>query len=171
MNPRSDPRDPRDPRDHPVIPIQRIARLFSALSPADVPHLVDHYCEDAEFVDPFNAVRGIASIEQIFQHMFERLDNPRFDVLTAFGDAGEAMLTWDFRFRFRNSWLQRRTDPDQRIHGATRLLFATDGRVCLHRDYWDAAAEFYEHLPLIGPVMRRLRQAGAAPIPPCYPRG
>jgi steroid delta-isomerase len=154
-----------------VIPIQRIARLFSALSPADVPHLVDHYCEDAEFVDPFNAVRGIASIEQIFQHMFERLDNPRFDVLTAFGDAGEAMLTWDFRFRFRNSWLQRRTDPDQRIHGATRLLFATDGRVCLHRDYWDAAAEFYEHLPLIGPVMRRLRQAGAAPIPPCYPRG
>ena len=154
-----------------MIPIQRIARLFSALSPADVPHLVDHYCEDAEFVDPFNAVRGIASIEQIFQHMFERLDNPRFDVLTAFGDAGEAMLTWDFRFRFRNSWLQRRTDPDQRIHGATRLLFATDGRVCLHRDYWDAAAEFYEHLPLIGPVMRRLRQAGAAPIPPCYPRG
>jgi steroid delta-isomerase len=154
-----------------VIPIQRIARLFSALSPADVPHLVDHYCEDAEFVDPFNAVRGIASIEQIFQHMFERLDNPRFDVLTAFGDASEAMLTWDFRFRFRNSWLQRRTDPDQRIHGATRLLFATDGRVCLHRDYWDAAAEFYEHLPLIGPLMRRLRQAGAAPIPPCYPRG
>lgn len=165
------PSDPRDPRDHPVIPIQRIARLFSTISPANIPHLIDHYCEDAEFVDPFNAVRGIASIEQIFLHMFERLDNPRFVILTAFGDTGEAMLTWDFRFRFRNPWLQRPTDPDQRVHGATRLLFASDGRVCLHRDYWDAAAEFYEHLPLIGPVMRRLRQAGAAPTPPCYPRG
>jgi steroid delta-isomerase len=160
---------PFDPIDHPVIPIQRIARLFSSISPADIPHLADHYCEDAEFVDPFNAVHGIAPIRQIFEHMFARLENPRFDVLTAIGDADEAMLTWDFRFRFRNSWLQHPTDPDQRIHGATRLVFAPDGRVCLHRDYWDAAAEFYEKLPLIGPVMRRLRQAGAAPIPPCYP--
>ena len=169
MKPPSEPRKPRDPRDHPVIPIQRIACLFSTISPADIPHLANHYCEDAEFVDPFNSVRGIEPIEQIFQHMFERLDRPRFEMLTALGDADEAMLTWNFRFRFRNTWLQRPTTPDQRIHGATRLVFAPDGRVCLHRDYWDAAAEFYEHLPLIGPVMRRLRQAGAAPIPPCYP--
>lgn len=163
------PSHQRDPRDHPVIPIQRVARFFSTISPADIPHLAEHYCEDAEFIDPFNAVRGIVPIEQIFRHMFDRLENPRFEVLTALGDPEEALLTWDFRFRFRNAWLQRPADPDQRIHGATRLVFAPDGRVRLHRDYWDAAAEFYERLPLIGAVMRRLRHAGAAPTPPCYP--
>ena len=151
---------------HPVMAIRRIVHLFSTLSPADIDRLIDYYGEDAEFVDPFNSVRGIAPIEQIFRHMFERLENPRFEVLTAVGDEHEAMLTWDFRFRFRNSWLQRPSDPDQAIHGATRVVFATDGRVNLHRDYWDAAAEFYERLPLIGPILRRLRLlASAGPEP------
>ena len=30
------------------------------------------------------------------------------------------------------------------------LRFAPDGRIALHRDYWDAAEELYEKLPLVG---------------------
>jgi len=163
----ADPRRPgapdaMAPGAHPVMAIRRIVDLFNTIAPADIERLIEYYCEDATFVDPFNAVRGIAPIEQIFRHMFERLEQPRFEVLTVVGDAHEAMLTWDFRFRFRNTWLQRPSDPDQSIHGATRLVFAADGRVCLHRDYWDAAAEFYERLPLISPVLRRLRLSASA---------
>ena len=46
----------------------------------------------------------------------------------------------------------------QSIHGATHLCFAADGRVNSHRDYWDAAGELYEKLPLIGVLMRFLRR-------------
>ena len=37
------------------------------------------------------------------------------------------------------------------------LKLAPDGRVRWHRDYWDAAGELYEKLPVIGAVMRWLR--------------
>ena len=42
------------------------------------------------------------------------------------------------------------------MHGATQLTFAPDGRVNLHRDYWDTAEELYAKLPLIGTLVRWL---------------
>ena len=32
------------------------------------------------------------------------------------------------------------------------------GRITLHRDYWDAAEELYEKLPLVGGLMRWLKR-------------
>ena len=31
------------------------------------------------------------------------------------------------------------------------------GRILLHRDYWDAAEELYEKIPLVGALMRWLK--------------
>ena len=39
---------------------------------------------------------------------------------------------------------------------------AADGRIARHRDYWDAAGELYEKLPLLGTLMRWLRRRIAA---------
>ena len=44
--------------------------------------------------------------------------------------------------------------------------FDAQGRVTLHRDYWDTAEELYEKLPVLGRLMRWLRQAGSTPLPP-----
>jgi hypothetical protein len=49
------------------------------------------------------------------------------------------------------------------IHGSTHLRFAADGRVGLHRDYWDPARELYEAVPLLGALMRWLRRKLATP--------
>ena len=46
----------------------------------------------------------------------------------------------------------------RRIHGTSHIRFAADGRVQYHRDYWDAAGELYEQLPLVGLLMRFLKK-------------
>lgn len=56
-------------------------------------------------------------------------------------------------FRFKSF----RSQEVQTIRGATRLHFDEQGRVELHRDYWDAAEELYEKLPLVGGLMRWLK--------------
>jgi hypothetical protein len=62
-------------------------------------------------------------------------------------------MTWVFLFR------QARLGPtEQCIHGCTHFHFGADGRVTRHRDYWDAAEELYEKLPLVGALMRLLRR-------------
>ena len=89
--------------------------------------------------------------------MFDALDAPRFEIVDALGDAGQGFLTWNFSFR-RHA--QRATLT---IHGASHLRFDTEGRVTLHRDYWDAAHQVYERVPLLGAVLRALRRRLGAP--------
>ncbi len=133
--------------------VARFARYFEQLQPADIAWLDQYYAADARFKDPFNDVRGVPAIAQIFRHMFDSLDQPRFVITQQLLQGSDAFLSWDFTFRFKS--FQR--DQLQRIEGATHLKLDDDGRVTLHRDYWDAAEELYEKLPLVGTLMRWLK--------------
>lgn len=137
---------------HPHPHLQTITRFFEQLRAEDVALLGRHYGEHAYFRDPFNEVRGLAAVQRIFGHMFETLDEPRFLVRDAFGEGEQAFLTWDFVFRRRPGGAQ------WRIHGSSHLRFGPDGKVIYHRDYWDAAEELWERLPLLGAVLRRLKR-------------
>lgn len=132
-------------------------RLFETLSREDVPRLREFYTGDAYFKDPFNEVRGIAAITGIFEHMFEQVDDPRFTVTSSILQDDEAFIVWDFRF-----CTEANEHTEQCIRGASHLRFAADHRVYYHRDYWDAAEELYEKIPVLGSLMRFLkRQAGS----------
>lgn len=134
--------------------LERLVRFFDQLAPADLGRIGELYAPDARFKDPFNEVTGVAAIEQIFRHMFESLHEPRFVVTGRMLQGREAFLCWDFVFRFKSF----RSQEVQTIRGATHLRFDERGRVALHRDYWDAAEELYEKLPLLGGLMRWLKR-------------
>ena len=133
--------------------VQRVIELFETLSELDIARLDGFYESAARFKDPFNDVVGVPAIQGIFRHMFKALDGPRFVITDAFAQGNQAMLTWDFHFRMR-----RFSTQPQVIRGSTHLRFAPDGRISLHRDYWDPAEELYEKLPLIGALMRWLKR-------------
>ena len=44
------------------------------------------------------------------------------------------------------------------INGSSHVKFDDQGLVTFHRDYWDAAEELYEKLPVIGFVMKQLKK-------------
>ena len=141
--------------------VDALVRYFETLTPQSVAELPEYYAADCRFRDPFNDVQGIPAVTAIFQHMFERLDAPRFLVRERVVDGTRVMLTWDFEFRFRN-WQPQVT---QNIHGASLITFNTAGLVAVHRDYWDAAEELYEKLPLVGAVLRLLKKQGRPKAP------
>ncbi len=134
--------------------VQRLVQFFEKLQPQDLPRLPELYAPDARFKDPFNEVQGLPAIEGIFAHMFESLDSPLFIVTERIVQGTQCVLVWGFRFRFRRfdttSW--------QTVRGGSHLVFNDEGLVTLHRDYWDAAEELYEKLPLVGGLMRWLKR-------------
>ena len=133
--------------------VARVVAMFESITPADVSRLGEFYAGDARFKDPFNDVRGVPAIERVFAHMFVALDSPRFVVRDIVAEGDQCFLTWDFLFRFR-----RFSREEQVVHGGSHLRFDAQGRVVLHRDYWDAAEELYEKLPGIGAFMRFLKR-------------
>ena len=134
--------------------IDRIVQTFQSLSPASVEALDALYAPDARFKDPFNDVTGLPEIQRIFRHMFVALENPRFVITERIVQGPQCFLTWEFRFCFRRF----KAGQEQRIVGGSHLVLDEAGRITLHRDYWDAAEELYEKLPLIGGLMRWLKR-------------
>jgi len=141
--------------------VEALVGFFESLTRQSVSDLPRYYAADCRFRDPFNDVRGIAALAAIFTHMFDTLESPRFIVRERVADGDRVLLTWDFEFRFRN-W---RPQVTQRIHGASLIIFDGAGLVSEHRDYWDAAEELYEKLPLIGPLLRWCKRQGRPKAP------
>ncbi len=132
----------------------RLVAYFEGITPASVPELRMLYAPQASFKDPFNEVVGVAAIEQLFDHMFVALHEPRFKVTQTVVQGLDCFLTWDFIFRFKRF----DTQTVQTVRGASHLRFNAQGQVQMHRDYWDAAEELYEKLPVLGTFMRWLKR-------------
>jgi len=127
--------------------------FWEGLTPDRVAHIGEYYTDDAYFRDPFNEVRGLPEMRRIFDHMFVQLHEPRFRILEVVQQGEAAFFVWDFSFRMKSY----KPELTQVIHGSSHVRFAADGRVSYHRDYWDAAGELYEKLPVIGALMRWLK--------------
>ena len=137
--------------------LERVVVFFEQLQPADVARLADLYTADALFKDPFNEVQGVPAIAGIFTHMFDALDAPRFVITQQVQQGAQCFVTWDFLFAMP----QIRGGQTITIRGASHMVLREDHgtwRVAVHRDYWDAAEELYEKLPVLGSLMRWLKR-------------
>ena len=131
-----------------------VIAFFETLTPQTLNHLAQVYAADARFKDPFNDVRGLPAIQGILAHMFVALQQPRFVITRHVAQGADCFLTWDFYF-----FMDRLGGgTEQKIAGATHLVFNAEGQIELHRDYWDAAEELYEKLPVVGSLMRWLKR-------------
>lgn len=140
--------------------IAHLVTFFEALVPDDLDRLAEFYDEHARLKDPFHEVCGLTAIRDVFLRMFEQLERPRFAVHDVVASGDQCFMTWAFLFR------QPRLGPaEQCIRGCTHFQFGADGRITLHRDYWDAAEELYAKMPLLGGLIRYLqRRSRATPL-------
>jgi hypothetical protein len=128
---------------------------YSTLKPDTLQFAVQFYAPTARFKDPFNDVTGIAAIESIFKHMFATTENPRFIIGEHIAQNQQAFVTWTFEFSLNGKPYQ--------IAGGSHFIFNEAGLVTLHRDYWDAAEELFQKLPIVGAPIRWLRGKFAVP--------
>ena len=136
--------------------VEKIVIYFETFTPQSVSRVPEFYAPDAYFKDPFNEVRGLKAIEAIYSHMFEALTTPRFIVTSQIIDADSlnCFLIWDFKFYLKSY----NKTTEQTIRGGSHLMLDANGKITSHRDYWDAAEELYEKLPVVGGLMRWLKK-------------
>ena len=134
-----------------------LVEWYEHLTPARIGEVGRYYADDARFIDPFNDVVGVAAIGGIFAHMFDQVHAPQFKVEKILENGAVAMLVWRFEFAVGGK--------ARSFQGATELQFNPEGKVVLHRDYWDPAREIYSTLPLIGGLFRWLARRLQPPQP------
>lgn len=127
--------------------IETYARFFETLTP----HFEDRdferlFAREAVFADPFQRVVGVDAIIAVFRHMYATLDDPRFEILETLGDEAKGYIRW--RFFTDDFWFE----------GVSHVRFDHEGKVLSHIDYWDAAANVYEKIPLLGSLLRLIKR-------------
>ncbi|AWB32873.1 nuclear transport factor 2 family protein [Orrella marina] len=133
----------------------RIIDWFEALRPDTLDSIATVYGPNARFRDPFNDVSGLRSIRQIYAHMFESLENPRFTVTESVEQASHLCVVWMFQFSWRGRPIE--------FEGTTWFDLDERGLISRHRDFWDVSQGVYERLPVLGTVLRVLRRKMATP--------
>lgn len=124
-------------------------RYLEALTPETLGDLERFVAEDVRFADSFNDVRGSGRMRRVLADMFANVGPVSFEVTERAENATAAFVSWRFHGRLRGSaWS---------FDGVSELRFGPDGRVTSHVDRWDAARGFYEELPVIGWLLRRIR--------------
>jgi steroid Delta-isomerase len=134
--------------------LKRVVEFFESLTPQSVGAMGNYYAVDAYFKDPFNEVRGLQEVQRIFSHMYVALNEPCFMVTNTVMQGDQCFIVWDFKFRLKRF----DTNTTQTVRGCSHLHFDANGRIQMHRDYWDAAEELYAKLPVIGALMRWLQK-------------
>lgn len=136
------------------------ARHFDTLGPASRDQLRQLVHPDIHFTDPFNDIHGIDKLMVVFDHMFETTKDPQFVTETPIVGGQTAFIKWRFTCTIEQRFYHR----EMTIDGVTEVRFDEAGLVIAHIDYWDAARQLYEQLPLLGSLLRRLRRRLAAPV-------
>lgn len=137
--------------------LKDLINWYQTLTPASLQQIDKYYTQDAWFKDPFNEVSTREHIAEIFHHMFTTLDNPRFVIQQHIGNASQTFIVWHMEF-FLN-------DRAVFIKGCSHLHHNAAGLVTHHRDYWDAAEELYEKLPILGWLMKFIKRKMKTPLP------
>lgn len=139
--------------------LSEIKVFFESLTPESLDQIGRIYASEARFKDPFQSVQGQDAIRAVFEHMFRVQPRSRFVVQgitqsqrdeTLANAHDQCCLQWEY-------WLEISNKPAC-IKGCSWLILDENGKIILHRDYWDAAEELYEKIPVLGWLMRWLRR-------------
>lgn len=134
---------------------QRFEQLFDAFTPEKLPAAVrTTYAADTYFNDSLRTVRDRATLARYLAGSAEAVQQctVRVDEWTP------AITGWYVRWRMSIRFRHFRRGTDTHSIGVSHIVFDRDGLVALHQDFWDAAGGFYEHLPVLGGLLRRIRQ-------------
>lgn len=109
------------------------------------------FARNGRFVDPFSDIAGSSRIRQHLSKAYGKLGGVRITVTDRAYSGRVAYLRWCFAFRLGAQGRPRE------IIGMSEVHFDDESCVILHYDHWDAAGQVYEHIPLLGSLLRRIK--------------
>lgn len=129
------------------------AARFATLNADNLYQLDGLYTNDVIFHDPLHSVHGLTELHGYFTQLYANVQHLDFDFQGYDQVAeGEGYLRWVMRYRHP----RLRGGQLIEVTGCSHLRWSD--KVYYHRDYFDAGALLYEHLPVLGALVRFLKR-------------
>ena len=142
--------------------IQRFKSIYSRLDntkaacgkiPANSQQVLldEVYSENLTFKDPVHQIQGLSSYRSYMDSMYSNVVGCEFTYHEHWIGENSATIKWDMLFRHRKLGNGKLIT----VRGITHVRF-TD-RIDYHEDVFDVGAMLYEHIPLLGRILLKIK--------------
>lgn len=139
---------------------ERFRKAYRSVDSDKLQDIAALYATDLYFEDPAHGVQGRQAFLDYFEKTLEGLDECGFHFHDLHVKDQVVFATWTMRIRHPRL---RGGDPIY-VDGASHLR-TRKGSIYYHRDYFDMGSMLYEHLPLLGRLIRKLKKRLASKTP------
>ncbi|QYJ79777.1 nuclear transport factor 2 family protein [Shewanella acanthi] len=136
-------------------PVDKLIALYEDLNKDNLHLLAQVYAADICFIDPMHRVDGIDALTVYFAKLYENISYINFDIKEVFKDDSQASLFWQMQYRHP----KLKKGELIRVDGMSQLKFQQ--QIHFHRDYFDVGQMLYEHVPLVGGIIRLVKDKAA----------
>lgn len=110
----------------------------------DVPSVAElraFYADDLVFQDPLQKIEGLAPFREMNVRLLNKLSEMKIEMLETAQTGPNIMFTFAMDLR------PTKRAPMLRVEGMTHVRLNQEGKIELHRDYWDVANTLIELIP------------------------
>jgi hypothetical protein len=134
--------------------IQAFIKLYDELQDGSIDkQIAETYAEKIYFNDTLVTIHDRQNLLQYLKNTQQQIDSIKFEVLSVQDNGKDAYVRWLMQTRYKVIG----QDIDSQSIGISHLRFNGDNKIILHQDYWDSMLSFYQHLPIIGGVLRWIK--------------
>ncbi len=132
--------------------LQNFIDVYSELGKNNLTSLESVYHPNVTFIDPLHQVEGFPSLLESFQRSYQNIHECDFVIDNVFEAEQQAAVYWTMTFTHKNL---NGSNPVTVI-GHSHLR-AFQQKVVFHQDYLDVGAMLYEHVPVVGLLIKSIK--------------
>jgi len=131
--------------------IERFKAFYQDVKRPQLDKINNVYTDDVLFKDPVHELRGAESLHAYLSDMCVKVHSGRFEYLDQIVSEDTAYIKWNMHFKHPK--LGNKTIT---VRGMSQVQF--NDRIYFHEDVYDLGQLIYEHVPLLGVVVKGLKK-------------
>ncbi len=132
----------------------RIRKIFDDLRTDNVDILNAFYAPDSNFVDPIVNLNGLEAIKGHYAQLYQNVKSISFEYSDEVVQNDTHVLLWTMKLQAE----KLNSGQPIAVIGNSYIKFNSQNLVSYHRDYFDMGEFIYEHIPVLGYVIGKVKK-------------
>lgn len=133
--------------------MERIQSAFTNLNANNVEILDGFYDENTHFEDPLGVHKGLQSVKDYYANLYRNVTYIKFEYTNTMSDGNKHLLVWTMKLKAKGL----NSGEMVTLDGNSVIIFNDKNLVSYHRDYFDMGEFIYEHIPVLGWAIKKIK--------------
>lgn len=134
--------------------MEKFLTTYQALNADNLEILSEIYGAEVVFIDPAHEIQGLWQLTEYFKKLYRDINHINFNFHHPLQMNDVGYVQWSMTF----SHPSIKKGKDIVVEGATFVRFGDKGKVVYHRDHFDLGSMLYQHIPLLGGVIKTINR-------------